>query len=646
VFFANLTLGQFLLLFAGIAAVVTALYLVDRTRRRQVVATLRFWKRAARAPESRRWRIRQPLSLLLQLLGIALLLLAIAGLRVGAPDSASRDHVLLLDSSAWMAAHTGSGTLMDEARSLALGYVGKLPSGDRVMVVRTGALATPATAFERDRSIIEEAIRQTRPGAGATHLGPAIRFASRILSADARCPGEIVFAGSARVAAADRPEARKSIPANFRYLPVSRVTDNAGLTRVALRHSALEGNLWEVYVTARNYSGLPRTAGLALQFAGAPAAYRSLRFGPGEEVAVTIPLRTTAAGILEVRLFAEDAFPEDDQTELEVASARRITVAVFSTRAKRLQALFAADPMVKAEYFSPRRYRQTGADIVVIDSFSPSTPPAGDAVWITPPEGAAGVRISGSVKKARIRNWRSGHPLTEGLRAQDLILDTSEIFRAGSEDVPIAEVAGGPVILARERNARKTVILGFHPGSPGIRYTLAPPLLFANIIRWMRPGNNHRIEISAGSPGTVEVPVGLSAGSADMRVFSEDGRSIPFTIAEGTLRFYSGDAGGVVVQSRDWERVYSLTLPAVPATVWEAPASVPRGIPAGFPGGAVSHGLWQWLALMGAAVLLLEWMWFGRFRRPYHPAGAATGRDARDGFLGLTGVQARGRHDV
>ena len=101
----NLTLGQFLALFGSMSAVMLALYLLDRSRRRQVVSTLRFWVSAEQPTVvARRRRIQQPFSLLLQLASMALLLLAIAQLRLGAPASAPRDHVLILDTSAWMAA--------------------------------------------------------------------------------------------------------------------------------------------------------------------------------------------------------------------------------------------------------------------------------------------------------------------------------------------------------------------------------------------------------------------------------------------------------------------------------------------------------------------------------------------------------------
>ena len=176
-YFLNLSLGQFLAVFGGVAAISVALYLLDRSRRRQTVSTLRFWV-AAEQPSvvARRRRIQQPWSLVLQLVSMALLLLAIAELHFGAGGPAGRDHVLILDTSAWMAAVPGSQaaapatspgtrprTLMDTARARALQYMRALPAADRVMVVRADALATPATVFEPDRRKIAAAILASNP---------------------------------------------------------------------------------------------------------------------------------------------------------------------------------------------------------------------------------------------------------------------------------------------------------------------------------------------------------------------------------------------------------------------------------------------------------------------------------------------------
>ena len=125
-YFLNLSLLQFLTVFGTISAISVALYLLDLSRRKLVVSTLRFWIAAEQpAVAARRRRVQQPRSLLLQLLSMALLLLAISQLRLGSPAQAGRDHVIVLDTSAWMGSHAPRQglLLMDEARNAALAYL-------------------------------------------------------------------------------------------------------------------------------------------------------------------------------------------------------------------------------------------------------------------------------------------------------------------------------------------------------------------------------------------------------------------------------------------------------------------------------------------------------------------------------------------
>src|SRR5712691_4622875 len=134
--FLNLGLGELLGLAGAISAGVVALYLLDRSKRRQLVATLRFWAPAdVRTELKHRRRIQQPWSLALQLISIVLLLLAIAGPRLGGDESAARDHVLILDTSAWMGARRAAAgpnaaaqnTLIEEAKADARAYLRSLP---------------------------------------------------------------------------------------------------------------------------------------------------------------------------------------------------------------------------------------------------------------------------------------------------------------------------------------------------------------------------------------------------------------------------------------------------------------------------------------------------------------------------------------
>src|SRR5262249_17428159 len=153
--FLNLGLGELLGLAGAISAGVVALYLLDRSKRKQLVSTLRFWSAAdVRTELKHRRRIQQPWTLVLQLVSLALLLTAIAGPQLGVFDAAGRDHVVILDISAWMGARAGQGVLLDQAKANARAYIRSLPRRDRVMLLRADALATPATAFESNRGVL------------------------------------------------------------------------------------------------------------------------------------------------------------------------------------------------------------------------------------------------------------------------------------------------------------------------------------------------------------------------------------------------------------------------------------------------------------------------------------------------------------
>src|ERR1700690_1473102 len=134
--FLNLGIGELLGLMGAISAGVVALYLLDRSKRRQLVSSLRFWSAAdVRTELKHRRRIQQPWSLALQLISLALLLIAIAGPQLGVFDAAGRDHVLVLDTSAWMGSRAGQGLLIDQAKAAARAYLRSLPRRDRVMLV-------------------------------------------------------------------------------------------------------------------------------------------------------------------------------------------------------------------------------------------------------------------------------------------------------------------------------------------------------------------------------------------------------------------------------------------------------------------------------------------------------------------------------
>ncbi len=616
-FFLNLSLAQFLAVFGAVSALTVALYLLDRSRRRQVVSTLRFWVAAGQpALTRRRRRIQQPWSLILQLISIALLLAAIAELRLGTRAGAPRDHVLILDTSAWMAARAGGGrTLLDEARQRALEYLKAVPAGDRVMLVRADGLATPATVFEADRQKLRQALAACRPGATALDMDQALDFARRVQSLSGGRAGEIVFAGAGRI-----PEREAGTPPNvavdrLRYLPVNDTVENCGLRKIGLRHSATEPDLWEIYVSARNYGSIPRRVSLRLAFAGMPIGARSLELPPGADQEAVFTYRTRAAGEIEARLDPSDALPGDNRAVLELPQQRALQVLVYSNEPDLLKPLLAANPRVNATIKPTAQYDpRVTSPLVVLDRFRPPAVPDADTIWIEPPELGSPIPIRSRLNGVKLVRWNSSHPLASGLRTADVKLDAASIFEAAPTDIRVAESDAGPVVVART-GRRKTVVLGFHPARSALRYELATPLLFANILQWMAPEIFRRWEITGGSAGTVDLRLDSEIQPAQIRLTDAAGSPVPFTLEHETLHFFAGSPGTVHMDAGDRELVYSLTLPELSEARWNPPPQAKRGLRGVRRRVAVSNALWPWLASLGALGLLAEWILFGRFRR-------------------------------
>ena len=124
---------------------------------------------------------------------------------------------------------------------------------------------------------------------------------------------------------------------------------------------------------------------------------------------------------------------------------------------------------------------------MILDRFVPPQRPAADSIWIDPPAQGSPVPVRTRVERRAllplglriIRRPRACTPRISSWIAPS-------VFEAGAGDGRVAEVDAGPVIVARPGKP-KIVVLGFHPALTGMRYELATPLLFANLLRWMSP---------------------------------------------------------------------------------------------------------------------------------------------------------------
>ena len=245
---------------------------------------------------------------------------------------------------------------------------------------------------------------------------------------------------------------------------------------------------------------------------------------------------------------------------------------------------------------------------MILDGFEPPTPPEADSITIVPP--AAWQSPAPNTRGTPLR-WNPSLPFTEGVHNRDVLITKSCALKAEAGDIVIAESEKGPVLIASSGGRYKHVLFGFHPLEKGTENQLAIPVLFANVVRWISPDLFRTAEVSADSPGLVELETAPDVRRSQIKVASSQERELPFTLTGNILRFFVGQAGSVRVTMPGREMVYTLNLPETGDVRWTPPPGVRHGLPPSA-GAALKPNLWPWLALAGMIGLLLEWILYGR----------------------------------
>jgi hypothetical protein len=184
---------------AALIPVIVAMYLLKLRRTEQVVSSVYLWRRMVRDLEANApWqRLRRNLLLILQTLFLAALILALARPFTWAEGASGQVTILILDTSASMAATDVAPSRLDAAKAQARQLVDGLPDDARVTVIAAGDGAQVLVASSQDRRQIHLAMDNVKAVAGGSDLTAALELASAIV---ARQPEtEIVLLSDGRV---------------------------------------------------------------------------------------------------------------------------------------------------------------------------------------------------------------------------------------------------------------------------------------------------------------------------------------------------------------------------------------------------------------------------------------------------------------
>ncbi|MDQ3211787.1 MAG: BatA domain-containing protein [Acidobacteriota bacterium] len=324
----------FLLGLAGLAVPVI-IHLIQRERKNVVhFPSLMFLQRIPYQSVRRR-RVRNWPLLLLRLAALALIVAAFARpfLRrqalAAAAAGGAREVVVLLDRSYSM----GYGDRWARATAAARSAIGSVGQGDRASIVLFASGADVALRSASDRGRLEAAVLSSKPGAGATRYGPALKLAGSIASESTLPRREVILISDFQRSGWQGAEGvRLPDGVVLTAVPVGDAdTANVTVTPVSMQRSMFSGQD-RVTITGGAVNHGPATVsnlGIVLELEGRPVQTERIAIEPNSSTSVSFtPFSPAVQGTRGTVRIAPDALNTDNAFHFVVTPRAPVKVVI------------------------------------------------------------------------------------------------------------------------------------------------------------------------------------------------------------------------------------------------------------------------------------------------------------------------------
>jgi hypothetical protein len=598
---------------SALAALALWLYLHHRRPQHRRVSTLRFWASVQPVAQPRRRRLREPWALLAQVLFLLFLILALANPRLGM-TSEGRSVVIVLDTSIWSQTRpAGASPWIETERQEAQRILDSLPSADRVLLLPAEADAPPILPFTTDRGVLRRAIAEAPTSSSTADIPRALEMGRAALGGSRR--GLLVYVGPGMLdepqargldefrAAMEKPDDNRSQPQFLvRLVGEERPVQNRGITRLSLRRDAAQPDLWHLLTQLKNYSDTKTSVVLKLSVSEQPLGQRTISLSPGELANAENEFTWAEGGLLQAEISPSDALAADDRAVVNLPTFRVVRVAVFPGNAPfptDLLTVLSSNPYLRTEVVTPATNADASPDVAIYQGQTiPSQLSFNSIYFLSGPASAASHSV-------RVVGWNAQHPVTRWVRTHDVSVRNPAQLTMLPTDTILASTEGNPpapLILAREQNGRRMLIIGFDPHRSNFPLQSAFPLLIAGGMEWM----THSVDESAESLSTGELDLPGPAA----RIVAPSGRDVPFARKGQDVHLLATETGMYRVIPPNGapgsETSVAVNTPLLPAQrMTLTPAETARI--ESEPVQQVGSDLWRGLVILGIIALWLEW---------------------------------------
>ncbi|MBW2464975.1 MAG: BatA and WFA domain-containing protein, partial [Deltaproteobacteria bacterium] len=566
----GLSMAQVLTTLAVAGGAVLVLYLLKLRRRTVTVPFVKLWEQILAEKQTTRLfsQLKRLLSLLVALAIVAGLAFALGDPRYEGATASGRTLVALIDSSASMqATDTESGGRMAAARERVNGLIEGLGPADRLLIAQMDATTTPLSPLSSDPRVLRDALAGVQAEDVAADLGAGLRFALDVLRGQP--DPEVVVISDGRIdaprAIADRVAARG---VRLSYAVVGEASRNVAITAFSVRRYPLDKSQTEVLVELYNPTDEDEAVELTLLGDGAPLDVQTVTAVAGERTRRFFRNISGADQTLEARISladgTQDALPVDDRAYARLPERRRARVLAVTPGNLYVSAALLLDEYLDVTEVSPAQYAGTDVagrfDVVVFDSFVPTTPPDAHAIYLYPlvEEGRTEpFAVTGLNASPFFDRLERNHPLLAFTALGDVNVSESLAIELQEGDRVVAGDDRAPLIVTGARNGHRMVALTFDLRQSDLPLRVAWPLLLLNSIDYFVAEDTAYVS-SYRTGETWHVPV--PAGQSSATIVDPDGVERQVPVVEGRAVYAGTRAGFYSVHTGEHEERFAANL--------------------------------------------------------------------------------------
>ena len=505
----------------GLAIPIIALYILKLRRRREPVSTLMFWEQLfkERQTTSLFQRLKHLLSLLLQLLFLALLVLAVARPQFAFITKSARQLILIVDHSASMNAvlkldpeNPDSESRLDSAKQQALQMVQGLRFMDEMTVISCHERPVIHTPFTNHQKTLRQAIESIHPTDITTDLKPAVDLAYTvaqtkpnpeiIILSDFHAVSEETIAQFQDAQSQSQPseeEQSEQKEIKLHLIRIGEDSDNVGITQFRVRKSIVNAFDYETLLTVVNTSEEEKKCSVELYFNESLFDVRPYTLAPGEKKSEIFSNFTFEGGELKAVLDITDVLPTDNVAYATLPKRERLSVLLVTNENLFLEKALSVDDKLNLSVMTPAEYENASktAEVVIFDRFSPTTLGDGNYMFIYPPktdnptdDSATNPvltwNIGESLETPIITDWERTHPILQHVHLENVLIGEAYEVTPPSTAQILARSFESPVLFIDVTPNRKIVFSAINILESDLPLRIAFPVVIANTLQWFQ----------------------------------------------------------------------------------------------------------------------------------------------------------------